>query len=313
MDIKHILKLLGDQQVPGDEVTSGFLADALSNFAADPAGSRSVIRQLQAKDSSGFALAAVRLLVTSEEKSPGLQYIAGLITAGAVLLDPLLDERLLPLDVAVPLARKVTVAEPLLDVHLVRKMMENVKGDVNAISTTKALHGLGLVGAISDCSRLTFQLVQFARHPSAHVRSKAVLLLGRANWNLNRIKGYLEANDDRVRANAIESSWHHDTPEVLDILWKATNDRSNRVVVNALLGLCQAGDREAYARVYKLAGAPGAGLRSGAAWAMGEIGDMEFEETLEKLEKDGDAKVRAMAEKSRKKLRLSLASVPQLT
>ena len=75
------------------------------------------------------------------------------------------------------------------------------------------------------------------------------------------------------------------------------------MVVNALLGLCQAGDRNAYLRLAELGETSDPALRSGAAWAMGETGDLEFEEALEKLAQDGDAKVRAMAVKSQKKLR----------
>jgi hypothetical protein len=306
MDFKQILMLLGREQVPGDETISGLLADAVANFSTNPANAIGAIRQLQAKDPSGLVLAAMRLLVAAEEKSPGLQYIAGLLTAGNLLvdlIDPLLDERVLPLEVAVPLARRMAAVELLLDVHLVRKMMANAGGDVGAIKSATALHVLGLVGAISDCSRLTSYLVQLLRHPSAKVRSKAALLVGRANWNLTRVKSLLAADDGRVRANAVESLWGHRDSDVLTILWGATKDPCGRVVVNALLGLCQAGDREAYSRVAKLAEAANPALRSGAAWAMGETGDPEFGATLENLERDGDAKVRAMAEKSRKKLR----------
>ena len=304
MDFQHtLLKLLDREQLPNDEAISGFLADAVSNFSTNRASAVNVIRQLQAKDSAGFALAAVRLLVASEKNSPGLQYVASLVLAGNLFVDPLLDERILPLKMAVTLASKVAAVEPLLDVHLFRKMMENAKGDVGAVKSATALHVLGLVGAISNCSRLTLFLVQFLRHPSVKVRSKTALLLGRANWNLARVKKFLTANDERVRANALESLWKHSEPDVLTILREATKDPCGRVAVNALLGLCQAGDREAYARVAMLAESTDPALRSGAAWVMGETGDPEFGAALEKLEQDGDAKVKTMAEKSRKKLR----------
>jgi len=43
---------------------------------------------------------------------------------------------------------------------------------------------------------------------------------------------------------------------------------------------------------------------------MGETGAPEFEESLEKLPGDGDSRVRAMAEKSRAKLRMNPVTSP---
>jgi hypothetical protein len=63
------------------------------------------------------------------------------------------------------------------------------------------------------------------------------------------------------------------------------------------------GDRKAYSRLAELAETSDPALRSGAAWAMGEIGDPEFGDTLEKLVQDADVKVSDMARKSQKKLR----------
>jgi HEAT repeat protein len=146
-------------------------------------------------------------------------------------------------------------------------------------------------------------LVQFLSHPSAKVRSKAVLLLGRANRNLRRVKSFLAANDGRVRANAVETLWRHCDPDVLKILWEATRDPFARVALNAYVGLCRAGDQEAHKRLAKLAESQDSVLRTGAAWAMGETGDPGFGKVLEKLKQDANVRVRAMAEKSGKRLR----------
>jgi HEAT repeat protein len=162
---------------------------------------------------------------------------------------------------------------------------------------------LALVDAISDCLLLGSNLSRFLNHPSDRVRSKAALMLGRSNWNLTRIESLLASDDHRLRANAVESLWGHRHADVQNILWDATQDPCGRVVVNALLGLCQVGDRKAYSRLAELAETSDPALRSGAAWAMGEIGDPEFGDTLEKLVQDADVKVSDMARKSQKKLR----------
>jgi HEAT repeat protein len=196
----------------------------------------------------------------------------------------------------------VDLTEPLADVRLMQKMLALSGGDILAVLPETALQVLGVVDSLSDCSRLTSYLVQLLRHPSAQVRSKAALTLGRANLNLNRVQAFLEESDDRVRANAVESLWGHTSEKVQRILWEATRDPSGRVAVNALLGLCKAGDRKAFARLEALAVSPEPVLRAGAAWAMGETADLEFAATLARLEHDEDEKVRAITVKSLRKL-----------
>jgi hypothetical protein len=204
----------------------------------------------------------------------------------------------------------VDTTKPLADVRLLQKMLESSKGDMKAVDVETALRVLGVVSGFSDCSRLTSYLVQLMRHPSPQVRSKCALLLGRANLNLDRVNAFLQAGDGRLRANAVESLWGQDSEKVRRLLWEATRDSHGRVVINALLGLCKAGDREAFARLEALAGSPDPLLRSGAAWAMGEMGAAEFEPTLAKLEQDEDGKVQAMAARSRTKLNPPPDSAP---
>ena len=302
MDLKSVIELLGKDHGPADEMTGAFLEDAIATFTTNPAGATNAIRQLQAGDPAGFALSAVRLLATRTDKSPGVQYIAGLLFAGNLLIDPLLDEEALPMDAAIALARNLSTAEPLLDARLLRKMMANAGGEIRGIKASTALRVLRIAEAISDCSRLSSYLIQLMRHPSAEVRSKVALLLGRANLNLNRVKSFLSSDDPRLRANAVESLWEHRAPEVQQVLREASKDASGRAAVNALLGLCRRGETEAFERLRRLATSSDPVLRSGAAWAMGETHDPQFAPDLEALASDPDSKVRAMVERSRSKL-----------
>jgi HEAT repeat protein len=288
----------------GNTLTASLLQNAVAAFSGDRGPAINAVRQLQSSDPSGLAHAAIQLLGTVEEKSLPLKNAVGLLTAGNVLAGLLLNRHILSLETGLALARKAKSIEPLLDIQLVRQLVANSSGKVAAIKNAEALHALELVDAISDCSRLGSYLIQFLNHPNDKVRSKAALMLGRSNWNLARLQGLLESDDSRLRANAVESLWGHRHPDVRKILWSATQDPSSRVVINALLGLCQAGDREAYARLAELANASDPVLRSGTAWAMGETGSPEFGEALEKLAQDEDAKVRAMAGRSQKKLPL---------
>jgi HEAT repeat protein len=285
-----------------DATTRSSLKDALATFTSNAVASMRAIQRLQSSDPSGLASAAVELLVAAEEKSPGLQYLADLPTVSSALADLLMNQRVLSLEAAIAVAHKLEIFEPRLDVLLLRRVQASAGG----------LRVLGLVDAISDCSLLASNLSRFLNHPDDRVRSKAALMLGRTNWNLTRIESLMASDDDRVRANAVESLWGHRHADARAILWDATLDRCSRVVVNALLGLCQMGDREAYSRLAELAETSDPARRSGAAWAMGEIGDPEFGEALEKLAQDRDVKVRDMARKSQKKLRVpDLIVLPQ--
>jgi len=302
MDLKQILELLGKEHLQGDEMTGAFLDDCIAGFASNPAGATNAIRQIHSSDPSGFVLAALQMLTSAEERSPGMQYVAGLMFSGNVLIDALIDKRILGLEAATALARHLAAAEPLLDARLVSRILAKAAGDIRAVEVDTALRVLGLAGAISDCSRLSSYLVQLMRHPSSHVRSKATLLLGRANLNLSRVKGFLASDDVRVRANAVESLWGFRSDEVLGVLRDARKDSHGRVAINALVGLCKAGDRDAYDRLKRMAGSTTAAIRAGAAWAMGELGNQEFDPLLADLEQDADGKIRAMAARSRAKL-----------
>ena len=303
MDLKLVIELLGGNSAPADDMTGAFLEDAVATFRSNPAGATNSIRQLQASDPSAFALAAVRMLATRTGKSPGLQYVAGLVFAGNLLIDPLLDETAMPIESAISLARNLAVAEPILDARLMHKLLAGAAGEVKLIPAPAVLRVFRLAEAISDCSRLTSYLIQFLRHPSPEVCSKAALLIGRANLNLARVRIFLNSNDARVRANAIESLWGQRAPGVESILREAANDSSVRTSINALLALCRYGDMESFEKLSHLATSHDAIRRSGAAWAMGETGDPMFAALLDKLITDDDPKVRAMAQKSRPKLR----------
>jgi hypothetical protein len=298
MDLKQIIEFLGRQQAPADEMTGAFLEDAIAGFASNPAGATRSIRELQANDPSGFLLAAVRLLTSTEGSSPGMQYVAGLMFAGDVLIDPLMDAKILTLDSAKALARNLVTAEPLLDVRMITRMMSHAGGDIRAVDVETALRVLAIAESISDCSRLSFHLVQLLRHPSPRLRSKVALLIGRANLNLYRMRSLLASDDARSRANAIQSLWGSRDPKILTLFEESTKDQNHRVSINALVGLSMAGEATAIDRLKRFASASNSTMRAGAAWAMGALRNACFEETLQNLSLDPEEQVRSMALRS---------------
>lgn len=291
MTLNQVLELLRQENVAASDTTEALLGDAVAGFAGDPAAGANAIRSVQANDPTGFVLAAVHLLISTEEKSPGVQHVASLLSAG----DRLLDRRISSEEEAVAvLARNLKAVEPLLDARLVSRMLTK-SGHGRDVDVETALRVLSLVEAISDCSRLSSYLVQLMRHPSGRVRSKAVLVLGRANLNLNRIGDYLTSEDARLRANAVESLWEWPDKRVLGILQEASNSTHRRVAINALVGLCRTGDRDAFDRLKQMADSADPLTRAGVAWAMVELADPESGPILDKLKQDADERVRAMA------------------
>ena len=305
MDVKPAIELSGEEPRAAQDAgrVARALEDALACYAANPAAATSAIRRLHADDSSGFRRALMRVLTTEREKSPALQFVAGLAFTGRLPLDPLLDEGALPIGAAIALARNFSHVDPLLDARLMQKLIARAHGNVESIDSSAAQRALRLVAEISDCSRLSSSLIQLLNHPDSGVRSKAALLLGRSNVNLSRVKSFLSSGDARLRASAVESLWGHRSAQAKEMLREAAKDSCGRASINALLALCRHGDSEAREQLSQLADSPDAAKRSGAAWAMGESGDPQFAPLLEKLAGDEDSKVGAMAARSRLKLR----------
>ncbi len=171
-----------------------------------------------------------------------------------------------------------------------------------------------MLNEVSDSSRITPYLIQFLRHPNSHVRSKAVLMLGKANMNVGRTRQFLASEEPRIRANTIESLWDNPSPEARMVLLQCIHDPAQRVVINALVGLCRLGDKDAPKRLIALSQAPEPVVRAGAAWGMGHasVGKIreEFQGALDALCADPDSKVQAMAKRVLKRVE---STSPQTT
>jgi HEAT repeat protein len=320
MDLNLVIELLANESfapgpaagsdAAGSHAKDGFLRDAMSTFPTHRADAATAISKLQLDDPSGFAASAVRILsAIADKKSPAVQFLVGLLFTEHQSIDPLVDENL-PWDTAVAVARSLAVVDPQLDARLLRKVLAEAGVDVKSIRTARALRVLRLAEALSDCSRLSVYLIQFLRHPSPEVRSKAALLLGHCNLNLPRVMSLLDSDEERLRANVIESLWGHESAAVRKVLHGAVKDPCARASTNALVALCRMGDREAIEIVRGVASSADPGERARAAWAMGESTVAGFLPVLEVLAGDLHAKVRSMAEKSRAKLRDSLPNQP---
>ena len=139
------------------------------------------------------------------------------------------------------------------------------------------------------------------------IRSKSVLMIGRASKNVSWVRAKLGDDDPRIRASAVESLWGCEGLEVRDLLRSAAHDPHHRVVANALCGLYGMGETAAIPELMKMASSQHAMFRTAAAWAMGETGDRRFADMLGKLMCDSNPGARKRAFVSLGRVRSAVA------
>jgi hypothetical protein len=265
------------------------LANLVRNFEADQANSRDRIRDLLDNDRESFYATSIEILKTSGD-CRGAHYLVALFVSSGLLLRALCDSALSRED-ALSLGRSAKRVDPLVDVALARSLADSAVGS-GTVRIADPSRLMDILCEIADAGRIMPSLMRMMRHPSSHLRSKAVKMIGRGSLSARWVMGRLSESDPRVRANAVESLWGVDTPEARALLGFAVNDGDNRVAGNALLGLYYLGATSSLVNVIKLAGTESKLSRSSAAWVMGESGDPRFLESLRRMISDPDVVVR---------------------
>jgi hypothetical protein len=189
-----------------------------------------------------------------------------------VLAMAILTPGVLSREEAVDLARLAIKREPCFDARLLSVALSLGEGTFHGVDPQAHLACLAVLEGISTCERLVMPLIKFMRSPDERVRSKAALLIGRANRSPSWMRNTLRDEDDRTRANLVEgiAAQGRAVPFVESLLEQATADRHQRVVANALLGLCRLGREDAVARLEEMTRHPNPRFRKSAEWALGE-------------------------------------------
>ncbi len=157
---------------------------------------------------------------------------------------------------------------------------------------------------ISLGKRVVPILSHLTRHPDQKISSKATLLIGKRIQNVAFAKRLiLEESDPRIRANAIEAVWGNDSPPVQQLFWECLEDRHNRVVGNAMVGLYLAGEEKINGVVSRFSRDYKADFRMTSAWTMGRMGNADFVPLLSSLIKDQHPGVRSAALRSLQNIR----------
>ena len=159
-------------------------------------------------------------------------------------------------------------ADPASSAGPLTRLLAEAGGDLRLVRAERALEALA---RIQEEPGLWGLVRYLAHHPSAHLRSKLALLVGRANPDVERVRSLMATSDGRVRANAVESLWGSSDPAVLELFRAAVNDPYSRVAVNALVGLARAGNPEAHERLAHWASFEDSPRRAGALWALAEL------------------------------------------
>lgn len=279
------------------------------NFERDAAENRKLIRELIYSDPEAFYRNAIAVLSHADE-SRGFQCLAVLLVSNGFLLRALCDPNLSKED-AVALSRAATRADVLADVELARCLANSAVPAGGPIPLEAAPRLMEILAEISDGSRILPSLIRLMRHPNPFVRSKAALMIGRCGQRVKWVRGRLDEDDPRVRANAIEALWGSESPEAQVLLRMALDDGNNRVAGNALLGLYLAGHSSVIPGIVKMAASEDPLFRATAAWLMGETGDPRFAEILVRMLVDPNGRVRKRAFAALSRIKAAAAQTGQ--
>lgn len=272
----------------------GALERALARFDVNPgAASREIVSML-ASDPGRVILSSIAVL-QGGQRSAGNRFLVKALVETGLLLNALCDRSLLSLEQAAGLIPVLSRVDPLVDVHLLHSLLEQIQHDEAGEKTAMVCGVLAVYDAAGLGGRLLPMLVQLLRKRDSQLRSKVALMVGRGSAQV----GWAVTDaDPRVRANAIESLWGVKTNPARALLWKATADPHQRVVGNALLGLHKIGDRGAEEPLRRMARHESPCFRATAAWVMGQSGDRRYLELLEQMASDPDEHVRRNALRS---------------
>jgi HEAT repeat protein len=283
------------------------LSQLVDQFAHNPPVAGKAMREMLESDGSTFTQQALALLKTVSA-DPGSNYVLTLLLRDASLLSKLCDPDLFSLTEATEIARRLQKLDPSFDVRII-KQIASAASNADKLTAATAERLLEIMAAFSDLSRILPVLAELLKHPSPRIRSKAVLLIGRASASAKLAESHLKEADRRVRANAIEALWGNASSEARTILSAAVSDSNNRVAANAALVLYKLDETCCIPVILDMAENPSPIFRLSAVWMMSETQDPRFLGTLAKLIADADQRVRQLAFTSVARIRKNKASL----
>ncbi len=278
------------------------LERAVAEFEMNPLSAQ-VMRRFATDAPVLFTPVAVSMLLTAKETA-GIRYLAVLLVTQPSIFKQLSDPWMFSRNQAVMLTRRLMSVDPSIDVRFARQLPARSGTTPDTIEGQAAERALDILDELSPGKRVVPLLSHLTRHPDPKISAKATLLIGKRVQNLAFAKRLiLEETDPRIRANAVEGVWGNDSPAVQQLFWECLDDRHNRVVGNAMMGLYMAGEEKITGVVSRFAHDYKADFRMTSAWTMGRIGTADFLPTLSPLLKDQHPGVRTAALRSLQNIR----------
>lgn len=132
--------------------------------------------------------------------------------------------------------------------------------------------------ALAEWLRLAAAAAERLLSASCDLRLRASLALawGRLAKLAGEATAWLEDEDPRVRANAVESLWGRSDEQAVSIFTRKLEDTHQRVAANAAVGLYLAGRAESVLALWKMTRHAHPARRAAAVWAIGRTGDARF-------------------------------------
>lgn len=281
------------------------LTQIFAEFVTNPVSAGMAMRRLLESNREEFFLSSLPYLRLAQDQemrgssgAQGFNYLLTLLLMNDLILEQLTNTSLFSFAEAVSLARQLLRIEPLLDIKMVRTLLDTK--DISSreeferkANSERGIRLLEIMAAISDGARILPVMAQLLQHPDSRVRSKAALLVGRSNKNYRWVEQRMTEDDPRVRANAIESLWDVDSEGTRHVFWAATADPDNRVAGNAVYGLYKLGEPASIPLLLQMMEHAQADFRVTAIWIMGETGDPRFLPVLARVMGDSESQIRA--------------------
>lgn len=275
-----------------------------SSFDSDPEWMAAELSAILTQSPYEFVMAALQVLVRVSGQPRAADAIAHLLNANELLISVLIDPRRSSHLEAAALCRAAGRVVPTLDIQLARQ----IRDDTDSQDPQELRRILELLNLISCGTRVVPRLIPLLRSESAWIRSKAVLLVGKAKRDPAWIEPYLADPDARTRSNAVEALWEAGGSRCVKLLLVAARDGHHRVMANACLALHKAGHPEAPGFLENMARKDLPEFRAAAAWAMGESGSQRFLPAIETLVHDANPAVRRSAIRAQASLRKNTLS-----
>jgi hypothetical protein len=263
---------------------------------------------LQKADPVRFFTAAIPVLSRlGGQEHAGGDYLVSLLLAAGFLPNALADTELFKLEEAIAIARAACRVDPKVAAQLAQQV-GGANGD-GGIADSRLME---ILDAACPVRAVLPAIIRLIQHPSAHVRSKATLLIGKRSRNSQWVGNQLAQEDARIRANAVESLWGVDSPEARAVLWEAVNDPHARVAGNALLGLYKLGEQASIPLILRLFNQESDASRATAAWVMGATEDPRFMASLCPAALSGQGRIRPNAIRALERIKKRIARAADL-